>query len=299
MTVNTSDEIVVGANGTIWVGPTSVAAPTNVATAMGSVDAGWNELGFVDENGAQWTDGKTVIPINVWQSFYAARRVVTARESMVAFVLRQWNKINIPFAFGGGEVTGGGAVAEVEAVTLESYDDEDTFKLTYNAAESVAILIDADETENFNAAGIKAAIEGIAGFSSENPGGVTVSDVGPSGFLVKWNDAQAIASVLSVTSGTGSAVGDVAVLIAGADSAGSEYVYSPPSPEELDERSFTVEWEDGSKKYRLYFPRGMVTDNVVTKLQRTAASDLPITFSALSDGTEDIFKLFTNDPAFA
>lgn len=183
---NSSDEIVVGANGTIWVGPTDVTEPTDVSTAMTSVDGDWVELGFVSEDGVTWTDGKTVNPIPVWQSFYAARRVVTERENMVAFVLRQWDAVTVPFAFGGGEVTANGG----------------------------------------------------------------------------------------------------------------EWQYTPPSPEELDERSMCVEWQDGNKNYRLYFPRGMVTENVETKLTRGAAADLPITYAALSDGSEDIYTLFTDDPAF-
>lgn len=184
---NTSDEILVGANGTIWVGPTTSVAPDDVSTGMETVDSDWMETGFVDENGVKWTDGKTVVPIPVWQSFYAARRIVSDRASMVVFALRQWSGVTVPLAFGGGTVT---------------------------------------------------------------------------------------------------------------DNAG-EFTYTPPSPEELDERSLCVEWEDGSKKYRLYFPRGMVTSTTETVLQRQNAANLPITFEGLSDGTADIWSLFTDDPAFA
>lgn len=289
---NDSGEILVGANGTVWVAETTDAPPTNIGTAMTAVDAGWTELGFLSEDGVTWTDGKTVEGIPVWQSFYDARRIVTARESMVAFVLRQWDAVTIPFAFGGGEITGGGATAEVEAVTLESFGGVDTFKLTWNAVESTTTVT---RGTNNTAAGIKAVIEGIAGFTAD----VTVSNVTDGGFLVTWNDPGTVASVLSVTSGTGGVTGDVTVLTAGSNAAGAEYVYTPPEPEELDERSLTVEWQDGDKDYRLYFPRGMVTEAIESKLSRGAAADLPITFAALSDGTDPVFQLFTNDPSFA
>lgn len=187
MAGNSAEEIVVGANGTIWVAPTDADGPDDIGTAMTSVDGDWTELGFASEDGVTWTDGKTVTAIMVWQSFYAARRIITERESMVAFVLRQWDSDTVVFAFGGGEITG--------------------------------------------------------------------------------------------------STGD--------------WTYTPPDPEVIDERSLTVEWQDGDKNYRLYFPRGMVTENVESKLTRAAAADLPITYSAVSDGSMPPFLFFTDDDAFA
>lgn len=77
-----------------------------------------------------------------------------------------------------------------------------------------------------------------------------------------------------------------------------EYTYTPPAPETIDERSLILDWQDGDKNYRLWIPRGMVTENVETNLTRTAAADLPITFAAISDGADDAYILFTDDPAF-
>jgi hypothetical protein len=194
MTTQDSSQVVVGANGQIFVAPTDTAAPTAVDDVL---DVAFVELGFVSEDGATVTDSKTVENIGAWQSFYPIRRIVTAREFMVAFAMRQWNAENIPFAFGGGLVTSAatGGVHEVEVVTLASLGDTDTFKLTFNAVESAAITSDqtGPDTGTYNAAGIKAAIEGIAGFTAT----VTVSNVTNDGFLVTWNEAGAVASVLS------------------------------------------------------------------------------------------------------
>ena len=149
--------------------------------------AEWTELGFVSEAGATFNDSKTMADILAWQSFYPVRRIVTARDSTIAFVLRQWNGATIPLALGGGNIT---------------------------------------------------------------------------------------------------------------DNAG-EFTYIPPDPDVVDERSLALEWADGDKHYRLYFPRGMVTEAVSTSLVRTAAADLPITFGVISDGTTDPYTLFTDDTAFA
>lgn len=189
---NDATEVVVGTNGKIWVGPTDAAAPDDVATAMDTVDAEWLELGYISEEGAKFSEGKTVADINAWQSFYPIRRIITGRSVTLAFSLRQWNKDTVEFALGG-----------------------------------------------------------------------TVAD----------NNG--------------------------------EYTYTPPTPDQLDNRSVTLEWFDGDKSYRLYMPAGIVSENVEISLMRTAAADLPITFAATDPGVDgngdpiSIYTLFTDDPAFA
>lgn len=96
------DEIVVGANGTVWVAPVGTAAPATSAEAPG---AGWVDLGYTSEDGATFTDAKTLQTIPVWQLFHPARRIVTERDTNLGFVLRQWSKDTVPFAFGGGAIT--------------------------------------------------------------------------------------------------------------------------------------------------------------------------------------------------
>lgn len=96
------DDIIVGANGTVWVAPVGTAAPTTPVAVPG---AGWLDLGYTSEDGVSLVDGKTVEPIRVWQLFHAARRVVTERETTISFVLRQWGKDQVKLAFGGGTVT--------------------------------------------------------------------------------------------------------------------------------------------------------------------------------------------------
>ena len=85
---------------------------------------------------------------------------------------------------------------------------------------------------------------------------------------------------------------------------GAEFTYSPPSPEDLTEKSLVLEWFDGDKSYRVYMPRGIVSENVETNLVRTGAADLPVTFAATDPGTDelgdplDIYTMFTDDPSF-
>ena len=79
---------------------------------------------------------------------------------------------------------------------------------------------------------------------------------------------------------------------------GSEFTYTPPSPEVLDYRQLTLEWYDQGHNYRLYVRKGIVSENVEVPLQRTAPAVLPITFAALDPGGSAIYSLFSDDTAF-
>ena len=101
-----TDEIVIGANGTVRVAPVGTSIPT---TAGASFAGGWIDLGYTSEDGVTVTDSKDIEDIPVWQLFYPARRIVTSRDFTVAFVLRQWSTETVSLAFGGGDFTWVGA----------------------------------------------------------------------------------------------------------------------------------------------------------------------------------------------
>ncbi len=98
----TTSEILVGADGSIHVAPVGSTLPTSPIAAY---DGAFAELGFASPDGVKVHDGKTLQEINVWQSFYAVRRIITAREFTATFQLAQWNADTVALAFGGGEVT--------------------------------------------------------------------------------------------------------------------------------------------------------------------------------------------------
>lgn len=77
------------------------------------------------------------------------------------------------------------------------------------------------------------------------------------------------------------------------------YKIVPPSPESIDQRALGIDWIDGTKHYRLLIARGMVTENVSTKIARANASDLPVTFGIIGDDAAgDPWTIYTDDPAF-
>ena len=97
-----TDEVVVGADGAVYVAPVGTAGPTDIATAL---NASFVDLGYVSEDGVEMTPGVEMNPIPAWQSFYPIRHVVTGRSLELGFSLLQWNEDSIKLAFGGGTVT--------------------------------------------------------------------------------------------------------------------------------------------------------------------------------------------------
>jgi len=80
----------------------------------------------------------------------------------------------------------------------------------------------------------------------------------------------------------------------------AEWKLTPPTPSATIDRALILEWVDGSKKYRLFCPKGVISEDVETNLSRTAAADLPVTFAASDPGAGgSIYQLFTTDPAFS
>lgn len=102
MTKN-ADQVVVAANGSIYVGELGATAPATIDAAIDPAE--WIDLGYANDDGVTFSDGKDTEDINAWQSFYALRRIVTAKEGSLQFNLLQWNGATVRLAFGGGTVT--------------------------------------------------------------------------------------------------------------------------------------------------------------------------------------------------
>lgn len=102
MGANNAGQTIVGANGAVYVAPTGSTEPASISAAL---DPAFIELGYINEDGITFTDGKDIADINAWQSFYPIRRVVEGKDSAVSFNLMQWNINTVPLAFGGGTIT--------------------------------------------------------------------------------------------------------------------------------------------------------------------------------------------------
>lgn len=77
------------------------------------------------------------------------------------------------------------------------------------------------------------------------------------------------------------------------------HTYTPPEPEDLDYRALVIQWEDGTKIFRLHVPKALVTDVGDLGINRTDAAGLDLTFSLVATDGSQPFTLITDDPAFA
>lgn len=95
-----SDEVVVGADGRVYVAPEDTAVPDD----LGSLGGAYVDLGYISEDGINFKNGQDIEDIPAWQSFYPIRKVVSAKSTGVEFVLKQWNNETVKLAFGGGQI---------------------------------------------------------------------------------------------------------------------------------------------------------------------------------------------------
>lgn len=132
-----TDQIVVGANGTVRVAPTGTTEPADISVAFA---AGWVDLGYCSEDGVTFADARTLEKIPVWQLFYPARQIITERDFTVNFTLRQFNGPQLEFAFGGATVTADSAgkyrlvppspeVIDTRKLAIEWLDGTKTYRL--------------------------------------------------------------------------------------------------------------------------------------------------------------------------
>lgn len=266
----TATEFVVAGSGSVNVAPLGTASPSDPVTPYASIDPAWKEAGFTTEAGVKVHDGKTVYEIKSWQSFYAVRRVITAREFTLAFGLQQWNEVNVPLAFGGGAIStpiAGG-----------------TSTLTNRVLTSNVVTLTTSAPHGYGV-GQYVVVSGYTGADAIFNGSYTITAVGSS---TTFSYALTHADV-STGAGTGS----------GSATVGIVYKYTPPAAGTIDERTLGIDWVDGSKHYRVLVGKGIVQDAVDTELVKTKEAELPILFGATTATGGIPYTLLTDDPAYA
>lgn len=97
-----AEDLVVAANGRVYVGPTTANLPTSESTTL---DSSFVDLGYLTEDGVTVSPSMSTESVQPWQSFYSVREIVTERELTISFELLQFNAENTVLAFGGGTVT--------------------------------------------------------------------------------------------------------------------------------------------------------------------------------------------------
>lgn len=139
--MTTAANILVGAGGSVFVGPVGAVLPTDLATAL---DPSFADLGFISEDGITLSASTDVTDIAAFQSLLPVRKIVTGRNFDLSLTLREWQEQTLLLAFGGGEVsepsagiyrydppTAGDALYE-RAMVVEWRDGAKNYRLVIN-----------------------------------------------------------------------------------------------------------------------------------------------------------------------
>lgn len=97
-----ADNVVVGITGKVYVGPTTATAPTSSTSSL----TGFTELGYVSEDGVEFSNEKSTTQIRAWQNADLVREVVTEGTTTYSFSLLETTQETIELYFGSTMVDG-------------------------------------------------------------------------------------------------------------------------------------------------------------------------------------------------
>lgn len=98
-----TDAVIIGGTGHMYVGDVGATAPVDLLTPWST--SVWSDLGWIGPDGLSMTPGADTEDITAWQADYPIRRIITARTFEVSATFLEWNKLTVPLAFGGGDIT--------------------------------------------------------------------------------------------------------------------------------------------------------------------------------------------------
>lgn len=101
-------------SGTLWVGITTAVAPTkaNHATAMGTIDTDWNDVGRIAKQGVGLASDPQITELFSFGDADPTRTKKTREVKRFTALMQAWNTAAFTLAFNGGTVTVTTGVAE-------------------------------------------------------------------------------------------------------------------------------------------------------------------------------------------
>jgi len=96
-------QVLVGTGAKFYVGMDDATAPVDADTDL---TTGWQDVGYVSEDGCTIRFGATSEGVPVWQSSTPGRTIKQETESQLEIALMQWFGDALIVAFGGGTVSG-------------------------------------------------------------------------------------------------------------------------------------------------------------------------------------------------
>lgn len=129
---NNANQVRLAPRGKVYVGPTGTVLPTNATMA---IDAGFKELGYIDEQGVSMTPDVGLKDIMMWQSASAVKTTLDTVKFSIKFNMGQVNfttwglyffNTTVVNVFGGASLTiPSDPGSQERAAVIEWTDDEE------------------------------------------------------------------------------------------------------------------------------------------------------------------------------
>jgi len=132
-----AQDVVVAGTGAVYVAPEGTALPDDLA----ALASPWTDVGFVSEDGVQFTFSREQEDVNAWQVSTPVRVLVTNEPISIAYELIQFDRLTVQLAFRGGDFTGSAApytytppdagTSDVRALAIDAVDGDYEFRFAF------------------------------------------------------------------------------------------------------------------------------------------------------------------------
>jgi hypothetical protein len=129
--------VTVAGNGNVWVAPEGTALPVDLAVPASP----WLDVGYIGEDGCQFTFSREQEDVNAWQSAEPIRVLVTSEPKTIEFELLEFDHTTLLLAFRGGTITGATApftytppdpgASDVRAMLIDGYDGSEQLRFAF------------------------------------------------------------------------------------------------------------------------------------------------------------------------
>lgn len=94
---NNAEAVRVGVTGAVYFAPAGTPVPTSVS---GSLDAAFEDVGYISEDGVSESTGTDTNEIKAWQNGDVVRRVQTSHEYSITFTMIETNEKSLELYYG-------------------------------------------------------------------------------------------------------------------------------------------------------------------------------------------------------
>ncbi|MFJ8821644.1 phage tail protein [Streptomyces sp. NPDC102467] len=108
-----SSEIRIAGVGRLYVAAADTPVPSTFSDDTVTDWTGWTNLGFTSGDGVTFSKKDKLEPVDVWQAVSPVHFVYSDRDLTLKFSLMQFNKDNLKFFMGGGDVKAVGSSTDV------------------------------------------------------------------------------------------------------------------------------------------------------------------------------------------